>query len=108
MTPGSPQTPLVLTLPVDPSLARLTRLVALHLLRQNGFKVTFARRAAREVERRCRNLLRTPGGARGARRGRPLTLVLACRGGFLEVEARAPGAGRSAPSRIHLRLPAGP
>lgn len=54
-----PQEKLVLSLPPDPALARLTRLATLHFLRQNGVKALEARRKARAVEQRSRTLLRT-------------------------------------------------
>ena len=54
-----PQETLILTLPPDPALARLTRLATLHFLRQNGVKALDARRKARAVEQRSKALLRT-------------------------------------------------
>jgi len=57
--PSVPQETLVLSLPPDPALARLTRLATLHFLRQNGVKALDARRKARAVEERSKTLLRT-------------------------------------------------
>jgi hypothetical protein len=54
-----PQEKLILSLPPDPALARLTRLATLHFLRQNGVKALDARRKARAVEQRSKTLLRT-------------------------------------------------
>jgi hypothetical protein len=107
MTAGSPQRPLVLTLPPALTLARLARLAALHFLRQNGMKVMTARRAARAVEKRCRTLLRAAGRPRGSGQGRPLTLVLASDGDFLEITARPARAGGASSSLVRLRRPAG-
>jgi hypothetical protein len=49
---------LVLTLPADPELAQLTRLVSTHFFRQSGLTAAAARRGAQFVEKRCRPLLR--------------------------------------------------
>lgn len=57
--PSAPQEQLILSLPPDPALARLTRLATLHFLRHNGVKALDARRQARAVERRSKMLLRT-------------------------------------------------
>lgn len=81
---------LTLTLPADPRLARLTRLVSSHFFRQNGLNASAARRGARVVERRCRPILRSA--ARKARRGgAALILVLRPRRATLEVIGRAGG-----------------
>jgi hypothetical protein len=48
---------LVLTLPAEPALARLTRLVTLHFLRQQGVKAGEARLRAKSVESRARVVL---------------------------------------------------
>ncbi|HUD71988.1 MAG TPA: hypothetical protein VMQ62_08505 [Dongiaceae bacterium] len=48
---------LVLTLPPEPALARLTRLVTLHFLRQQGVKAGEARLRAKSVETRARAVL---------------------------------------------------
>ena len=53
-----PRNTLVLTLPPDPELKPLTRLVSTHFLRQNGANAATARRGARAVEKRCGALLR--------------------------------------------------
>jgi hypothetical protein len=56
---------LVLTLPPDSSFARLTRLAALHFLRQHGVAVHEAQRDARRVESSARAALRTAGKGQG-------------------------------------------
>ncbi len=61
---------IVLTLPADPRLARLARLVTLHFLRQNGVRAFESRRKARLVGNRCRVLLGAGGAARAGARGR--------------------------------------
>jgi hypothetical protein len=81
---------LVLILPIDPSLRRLTQLVARHFFRQHGLVVSQARRQARRVEAHCLRLLRHKA-AREA--GRPLVLELIARRGVLEVTGRATGRG---------------
>jgi hypothetical protein len=81
---------LVLSLPADPELARLARLVSTHFFRQHGLTAAAARRQAAAVERRCRPILRAA--ARRARRGRAaLVLVLRPQRATLEVIGRAGG-----------------
>jgi len=93
---------LMLSLPADPALARLARLVSSHFFRQNGLTAAAARRGARAVEKRCRPILRAA--ARGApRRGPALVLVLRPQSAMLEVVGRA--AGR--PGAFSLRLARG-
>jgi len=93
---------LVLTLPADPALARLARLVSSHFFRQNGLTAAAAHRGAKAVEKRCRPILRAA--ARRERRGRAaLVLVLRPQTAILEVVGRA--AGR--PGAFSLRLARG-
>jgi len=77
---------IVLTLPPDQALARLTRLATLHFLRQHGVRLVEARRHAAAVERHARAALRTT-------RRRPastgaLALTLVTRRRALEVRLR--------------------
>jgi hypothetical protein len=85
---------LTLTLPLDPRLARLGRLVTLHFLRHNGIAAGVARSRALRVEAACRHLLRGRAGARGARGAVLLRMV--AHGSALEVTGRAAG-GRPTP-----------
>ncbi|OLC56539.1 MAG: hypothetical protein AUH92_00050 [Acidobacteria bacterium 13_1_40CM_4_69_4] len=80
---------LVLTLPADPNLTRLTGLVSTHFFRQNGVSAASARRWARSVERRCRGLLRLA--ASSSPHGATLVLLLETRASFLEVIGKAGG-----------------
>lgn len=80
---------LVLTLPPDPDLAGLTRLVSSHFLRQNGVRAFAAKRGALTVEKGCRALLRAA--ARSGHSRRPLVLALHPRTTFLEVIGQAGG-----------------
>ena len=82
-----PQEKLVLSLPPDPGLARLTRLATLHFLRQNGVKPLDARRQARTVEQRSKRLLRAAAKAK-RRGGTSLDFVLTSRVKNLEVVLR--------------------
>lgn len=68
---------LVLTLPPEPGLARLTRLVTLHFLRQQGVKAGEARLRAKSVESRARAVLTRvrKAAARASGRGRKRTLT---------------------------------
>jgi len=84
------QEKLVLTLPTDPALLRLTRLVTQHFLQHNGLGVTQARRQGAIVEAHCLRLLRTRG--RGDA-GRVLVIVLTARAGSVEVTGRGPHGG---------------
>ena len=81
---------LTLTLPADPDLALLTRMVSNHFFRQNGLTAAAACRGARVVERRCRPLLvaaaRNEGGGR-----RAFVVRLRPRSATLEVFGRADG-----------------
>jgi hypothetical protein len=89
-----PQEKLILSLPPDPGLARLTRLATLHFLRQNGVKALDARRKARVVEERSKALLRTAAKA-GRRNHATLDFVLTRRVRNLEVVLRR-GSSRAA------------
>jgi len=81
---------LTLTLPADPDLVLLTRLVSNHFFRQNGLTAAAARRGARVVERRCRPLLIAA--ARKERGGRTaFVILLRPRPATLEVFGRAHG-----------------
>jgi len=80
---------LVFTLPGDPALSRLARLVASHFLRQNGVKTVAARRGALAVERGIRKLLKSA--ARSRQGGRGVVLVLQPQPAALEVTGRAVG-----------------
>jgi anti-sigma regulatory factor (Ser/Thr protein kinase) len=85
---------LELTLPADPELARLARLVSAHFFRQNGLTAAAARRGARAVEKRCRPILRAA--ARRSRHGRAaLVLVLRPQSSTVEAVGRG-GGGRRA------------
>jgi len=90
---------IVLTLPPDPSFARLTRLATLHFLRHHGLHLPEARRRAASVERRTRAALRTA--RRRTAAGPTWALTLAARGRALEVRLRG---RRGAADRI-LVLP---
>jgi hypothetical protein len=85
---------LVLTLPLDPRLCCLARLVALHFLRHNGIASVAARRGARRVQERCQAWIR---GVPKRGGNRPLAIVLTSRPGTLEIEGAigARGARRS-------------
>ena len=89
VTPRQRET-LVLTLPADPELTRLTGIVSTHFFRQNGMTVAAARLGARAVERRCRPILRAAA-RKAVRGGAALVLVLRPQRGSLEVIGRAPG-----------------
>ncbi len=95
---------LVLTLPADPDLARLTGLVSAHFFRQNGVGAAAARRGARSVVKACRGLLRAA--ARSSRQIPTLVLLLETRDSFLEVIGRA-GAGRRT-SLVRIERPEAP
>ena len=91
---GSPgRETLVFTLPGDPALSRLGRLVASHFLRQNGVKGAVARRGALAVERGLRKLL--TGAARSGGRGRTIVLVLQPKPTVLEVTGKRSGGPRT-------------
>ena len=96
---------LTLTLPADPDLALLTRLVSSHFFQQNGLTAAAARRGARVVERRCRPLLvaasRKEGGGR-----RGLVLFLRPRPATLEVFGRAEGKSETCLIRLTRPDPA--
>lgn len=101
---------LVLTLPLEPALARLTRLVTLHFLKQQGVKPGEARLKARSVESRARVALdKARRGARGAA-GRkrndpeaapptPLSITMVSRAKACEVVVKPP---RGAAARLLL------
>jgi hypothetical protein len=95
----------VLTLPHDPRLARLTRLVTLHFLVQNGIRAGRARRGARDVERLCHILLKHASRRRDRPIDPPLILTLSSKSRTLEVSGRqGPGGARS--SLVRLERPA--
>jgi len=95
---------LVLTLPADPDLSRLTGLVSTHFFRQSGIGAAAARRGGRSVARRCRALAR----AAGRSRGKPSTLILrlGTHASFLEVMGRAGRGPRICLARIDRPNPA--
>lgn len=82
---------LLLSLPPDPGLARLARLVALHFFRQNGLRAGVARSGADKVERGWRGVTRRPGGTGRAAAGGRHSLKFIAGAGFLEVLARKSG-----------------
>ncbi|MFQ5878009.1 MAG: hypothetical protein ACE5JH_10035 [Acidobacteriota bacterium] len=94
---------LVLTLPPDPQLARLTRRVTYHFCRQNGIRIPIARKGSRTVERLCRDLLRRAAG-RAREGGRAVVVILTTGLGALEVTGRRGSRGR-AHRLIRLPLP---
>ncbi len=101
MTPDRRDT-LVLTLPPEPGLVRLVRLVCQRFFRQNGVRALESRRQARRVVERCRAVWRSAP-AEGAERGRsagasPIVLTLVSRAGFLEAIGRRDA--RRGPSRL--------
>ena len=91
---------LVLTLPAEPALARLTRLATLHFLRQQGVKAGEARSKARSVESRARivlNRARKAGAAAAGRRrptstpqAAPLSITMVSRARACEVMVKPP------------------
>lgn len=95
---------LVFSMPGDPALARLGRLVASHFLRQNGIKGAAARRGALAVERGLRKLLL--GAARSGKGGRGIVLVLQPQPTVLEVTCRRVGGPRTRLLRLARRRPA--
>ena len=86
---GRAKETLVLTLPADPELVRLTGIVSTHFFRQNGLTAAASRRGARVVEKRCGPLLRAAA-RKPAHEGAALVLVLRPRPGVLEVIGREP------------------
>ena len=104
--PSANRETLVLTLPPDPALARLTRLATLHFLRQNGVRAMAARRGARAVERQAKALLRPSSRPNGRTQGAPLDLVLTAGASTLDVVMRR-GARKKA-SRLARTDPRGP
>ncbi|MBI1950198.1 MAG: hypothetical protein HYS34_02395 [Acidobacteria bacterium] len=101
-SPG--QEALVLTLPGEPALARLARLVTSHFLRQNGVRAAAARRGALAVEKGFRRLIRAA--SRSGRGGRALVLVLQPLPAFLEVVGRAAGGPKTRLLRLVRPRPA--
>lgn len=96
---------LVLTLPADPGLAGLTRMVSAHFFRQHGVAASDSRRGARRVEARCRTLLRAA--ARASRGGdASLVLVLRPRPASLEVIGRPAGGAATCLVRLVRPRPA--
>lgn len=93
---------LVLTLPPEPALARLTRLATLHFLRQQGVKAGEARSKARSVESRARIVLTRVRKAGRAALGRdrrrpapqpaaaPLSITMTSRARACEVVVKPP------------------
>jgi hypothetical protein len=95
---GSPgRETLVFTIPGDPALSRLGRLVASHFLRQNGVKAAAARRGALAVERGLRKLLKG---------GRGIVLVLQPQPTVLEVTGRRVGGPKTRLLRLARPRPA--
>lgn len=100
---------LVLTLPPEPSLARLTRLVTLHFLKQQGVGTGEARQRAKSVETRARVALdrarratRTAAGRRRRatpHRPAPLSITMVSRARSCEVMVKPP---RGAAARLLL------
>jgi hypothetical protein len=99
---------LVLTLPPEPALARLTRLATLHFLRQAGVTAAEARVRARSVESRARVVLdRVRKAAAAAGRGRkrsappaipaPLSITMVSRARACEVVMKS---SRGAAARL--------
>jgi len=106
---------LFLSIPSDPGLARIARLVSLHFLKQNGVRTRESRLEAGLVETRCRALLRASavrGTGRASRRSRvagSLMFVLTLVSGIRELEVRIrrnDGSGRR--RLLRLRRPAAP
>jgi len=106
---------LFLSIPSDPGLARIARLVSLHFLKQNGVKARESRLEAGLVETRCRALLRASAGrgagraAQGNRVAVPLMFVMTLVSGIRELEVsirRSDGSGRR--RLLRLRRPAAP
>lgn len=90
---------LVLTLPLDPRLCRLARLVTLHFLRHNGVASAAARRGARSVQERCAAWAR---GAPRARGDGSLAVVLTTGPRTLEIDGAI---GARGPRRSLFRCP---
>ena len=86
---------LVLSLPAEPDLARLTRRVTYHFCRENGIRTIDARKGARQVERGCHAMLKRASGRTGEG-GSALVLVLTSGMRALEaiVRQRTRGAAR--------------
>lgn len=82
---------LVLSMPPDPGLARLTRLVALHFFRQNGLRIGVSRSGASKVERGWRAVARRTRGSRRASSGGRGSLIFISGAKALEVFWRRPG-----------------
>jgi len=94
---------LVMTMPPDRGLARLTRRVSFHFFREHGLKTVEARRKARAVERRYQSLLdRRAGQSSGATTS--MVLTLSSGDGKLEVVGRL-GARGASTSLVRLKQP---
>jgi hypothetical protein len=95
---------LVLTMPPDPALARLTRRVSFHFFKEHGITGGVASRRAQSVERACRALLGRPP-AKGTGASPSLILVLTSGLRSLEVVGRI-GARGAARKLASLQRPA--
>jgi len=95
---------LVLTLPADPDLWRLTGLVSTHFLRQSGIGAAAARRVGRSVALRCRALARAA--RRPQARASTMILQLGTHASFLEVLGRTGRGPRICLARIERPKPA--
>lgn len=91
---------LVVTMPPEKGLARLTRRVSYHFFREHGLKTEEARRRARSVESRYQSLL----GRCAGRGSRPMVLILSSGNGTLEVVGRLGARGEST-SLVRLKRP---
>lgn len=91
---------LVLSMPTDPGLARLARLVALHFFRQNGLGMGVSRSGATKVERGWRAVVRQPPGARQALSGGRGSMIFLAGAKALEVFWRRPGGGERRLARL--------
>ncbi len=94
---------LVMTMPPEKGLARLTRRVSYHFFREHGLKTVEARKRARAVESRYQSLL----GRRTSQRSGATTsmvLILSSCDGKLEVVGRL-GARGECTSLVRLKQP---
>lgn len=94
---------LVMTMPPEKGLARLTRRVSYHFFREHGLKIVEARRRARVVENRYQSLLGRRAGRRSGSTA-SMVLTLSSGDGTLEVVGRLGARGEST-SLIRLKRP---